>query len=156
MTAPERHARIGADIKRVACLPLHSDASCDECAYYMVRGERAWEELIDGDFTGRVFCGPTCAGHTWERDRRIIRRRRGHMKRCPTCGRGGRGTLRLPSPALLTLAAEEVARGEDMDAETIGQLVLLRRALSAAAQTVDSWISYRARLMAGFDEPQEE
>jgi hypothetical protein len=60
------------------------------------------------------------------------------MQRCPECGRGGRGTLRLSAPALLTLAAREVADGEDLDEETLPQMVLLLRELRAAEQVVEN------------------
>jgi hypothetical protein len=60
------------------------------------------------------------------------------MQRCPECGRGGRGTLRLSAPALLTLAASEVADGEDLDDETLAQLVLLLRELRAAEQVIEN------------------
>lgn len=70
------------------------------------------------------------------------------MRRCPECGRGGRGGLRLSAPALLTLAAQEVAEGEDLNEETIFQLVLLLRELRAAESTIEKRISYLTSLMA--------
>jgi hypothetical protein len=59
------------------------------------------------------------------------------MDRCPECGRGGRGARRLSAPALLTLAAREVADGEDLAQETLPQLVLLLREIRAAERTVE-------------------
>jgi hypothetical protein len=60
------------------------------------------------------------------------------VERCPNCGRGGKGKwTRLSAPALLTLAAEEVAEGVDMDSETIEQLVLLRKHLHKAEKEVN-------------------
>jgi hypothetical protein len=58
------------------------------------------------------------------------------MMRCPECGRGGRSG-RLSAPALLTLAAGEVAAGEDLTGETLPQLMLLLRELRAAERTVE-------------------
>lgn len=69
------------------------------------------------------------------------------MKRCPECGRGGGKGIRLSAPALLTLAAEEVADGVDMEPETIEQLVLLRRMLRRAETKVDTLIEERANQM---------
>ncbi len=63
------------------------------------------------------------------------------MKRCPECGRGGRGANRLSAPALLTLAAREVADGEDMEEETLPQLVLLLRELRAAERSIEMRVS---------------
>lgn len=63
------------------------------------------------------------------------------------CGRGGGKGLRLSAPALLTLAAEEVASGEDLEPESIEQLVLLRRTLRAAAERIDYEIDQRANKM---------
>jgi hypothetical protein len=63
------------------------------------------------------------------------------MKRCPECGRGGRRANRLSAPALLTLAAREVADGEDMEEETLPQLILLLRELRAAEKAVEQRVS---------------
>ena len=63
------------------------------------------------------------------------------MKRCPECGRGGRGATRLSAPALLTLAAREVADGEDLPDETLPQLILLLRELRAAEKTIERRLS---------------
>jgi hypothetical protein len=63
------------------------------------------------------------------------------MKRCPECGRGGRGATRLSAPALLTLAAREVADGEDMAEETLPQLILLLRELRAAEKAIEQRVS---------------
>lgn len=70
------------------------------------------------------------------------------MKRCPECGRGGRGTTRLSAPALLTLAAREVADGQDLDEETLAQLVLLLRELRAAEGTIEERIARLTSVMA--------
>jgi hypothetical protein len=70
------------------------------------------------------------------------------MKRCPECGRGGRGANRLSAPALLTLAAGEVADGEDLDEETLPQLVLLLRELRAAEHMVEQRVSTLTDAMA--------
>jgi hypothetical protein len=69
------------------------------------------------------------------------------MKRCPECGRGGRGATRLSAPALLTLAAREVADGEDLEEETLPQLVLLLRELRAAERTIERRVSELTDLM---------
>lgn len=70
------------------------------------------------------------------------------MKRCPECGRGGRGAVRLSAPALLTLAAREVADGEDLDVETLGQLLLLLRELRAAEGRIEEQIGRLTSVMA--------
>lgn len=66
------------------------------------------------------------------------------MKRCPECGRGGGKGTRLSSPELLTLAANELAAGTDIEGETIEQLVLLRKYLRAAEKLVDARIEQLA------------
>jgi hypothetical protein len=69
------------------------------------------------------------------------------MKRCPECGRGGRGSRRLPAPALLTLAAREVADGEDLETETLPQLVLLLKELRAAEHEIEKRLAHLAHAM---------
>jgi hypothetical protein len=69
------------------------------------------------------------------------------MKRCPECGRGGRGDLRLSAPVLLTLAAREVADGEDLESETLSQMLLLLRELRAAEATIEQRIAHVTRRM---------
>ena len=69
------------------------------------------------------------------------------MKRCPECGRGGGKGTKLTAPALLTLAAGEVADGLDMADETIEHLILLRKELRRAEQMVDMLIEDRAQKM---------
>jgi hypothetical protein len=71
------------------------------------------------------------------------------MRRCIECGRGGRGEFRLSAPALLTLAAREVADGEDLDPESVPQLLLLLRELRAAERTIEERVSQLTRRMAG-------
>jgi hypothetical protein len=63
------------------------------------------------------------------------------MHPCVECGRGGRGEIRLSAPALLTLAAREVADGDDLDRETVPQLMLLLRELRAAERTIENRVS---------------
>jgi hypothetical protein len=70
------------------------------------------------------------------------------MRRCPECGRGGRGAHRLSAPALLTLAAREVADEEDLEQETFPQLVLLLRELRAAEQAIEKRLSELSSAMA--------
>jgi hypothetical protein len=70
------------------------------------------------------------------------------MKRCPECGRGGRGSMRLSAPALLTLAARDFADGDDLGEETLPQLLLLLRELRAAEQTIEERIAHVTSLMA--------
>jgi hypothetical protein len=69
------------------------------------------------------------------------------MKRCPECGRGGRGDLRLSAPALLTLAAREVADGQDLESETLSQMLLLLRELRAAEATIEQRIAHVTQSM---------
>lgn len=70
------------------------------------------------------------------------------MHRCPECGRGGRGAGRLSAPALLTLAAREVADGQDLEEERLPQLVLLLREIRAAERAVEERISHVTDRMA--------
>lgn len=65
------------------------------------------------------------------------------MRRCPECGRGGRG-FRLSAPELATLAAGEVADGEEMADETFPELILLRKELRRALRTVNAEIDRKA------------
>lgn len=69
------------------------------------------------------------------------------MDRCPECGRGGKTWHHLSPPALLTLAAMEVAEGTGLNEETLPNLVALRRTLRGAPETIDNWISYKAKAM---------
>jgi hypothetical protein len=55
----------------------------------------------------------------------------------------------LTAPALLTLAAEEVADGIDMDGETLATLILLRKELRRAEHAVDAMIDRFANAMRG-------
>jgi hypothetical protein len=73
------------------------------------------------------------------------------MLRCPECGRGGRSARRLSAPALLTLSAREVADGEDLQQETIPQLVLLLRELRAAERTIENRLSELSSAMVAGD-----
>lgn len=69
------------------------------------------------------------------------------MRRCIECGRGGRGDFRLSAPALLTLAAREVADGDDLEPESLTQLLLLLRELRAAERTIEDRVSELTRRM---------
>jgi hypothetical protein len=55
--------------------------------------------------------------------------------------------LRLSAPALLTLAAREVADGEDLESETLSQMLLLLRELRAAEATIEQHIAQVTRRM---------